>query len=1765
MSDLLPDTSNAPMLERLADQVRRESTEALSPKALRWLALLPEWTEALAASCGFPVAPENIETTIERAQAAMLCEVLRQRDFSGEDIVRFWMPTSMRTWLFDRWEQLADVHLEDDVAEIAKRLLETRSRGADVSLGILRWAQLAQVELSAPVVTGDYLSDCVRQSLDAGDIAAAGEWLFAGEWLSRPLGAAMEMAVSRAKRQISLHHLRSQDADYLSRFLMREDQLEELRKVAGSEKEWGVHFIGLSGVGKTMLMRFVTSRHEDNPFSRASRVDFDYIDPRIPLERPATLLQELAEGFAADLDRTQEGLFKSFLEAVRTAESAGAAMVAQSSGWAAGAPEFDDAVKALALFLQELTQPVALVLDTCEELAKLHPPGGRMWGVEATFEILEQVRREAPDLKLVVAGRRWLTSRYANEEREDPAPREVMLAPAREFLCFHEMRGFSKDEVRLYLRDVRRLGLDEELLKMILANTIDTAGIPGVRSEDESRGEPERYSPNDLAFVADTLQKDPELGRKALAEGNFDFYVKERILNRLKAPAVLDAIPAVTVLGYFDAATIEPILGKTPVGRRQVLNALIAEDWTHLEGGPEAEDVVIKVDDGLLPRLEAFYDRTFGRRRLLDETRRKLRQHLAAKLEEAPAGVTVEVVDAAARLLPPEEMVTKLERAAERVVAEGAWGWAEAVGQRLLYQERNPPLDESLQAIVWSLYLTGVKHSRVRMDLAPLWKGVAKLADAHPEMGQRQLLRARSLLAALAAEIAERDVEVDAAAVLLHEGQRLLRKRGGSPIASALLAACEGLIDVKEERGAAIPVETIDGSLERLSQEYKGQIGLQAHLVALRGRLHALHDDPVRASTAFSLVALMPTDIEDKELRFADWEAPASPANRAMLELLRFRLAREEEGEGLLNRCEELVYGTPGNADAAQLLSLVLQARLAKGELSDHQIESATSYEGTVESYALTALAHHTTPPLFVSVAQGWMACGKTERGLRLLRERERLATSRRTEEGSTGAAALALLVALRRLRLREGLTLASHLAGSDQRHRTEALAAGSLIAGMQPTLDRNNEEDHAAWRARNLLEARSQQTLPPSDFADKDLPAEWVPRVHKLLDLLEAELVRQRWQRQSHETARAGEIREQLTARAVGEAPGPSLRDPLGQERLRLLIRCKALLDDFDLHLSEDDRLVQIGEIALEEGELLALRVPDRATELLALAASCFDRAKDYYGAFIAELRQAIAEIHAGRHREAARRHENVVARYERLCEERESLPALGMLIGIHTSELRRLIHANEPWRGWLWRFVFYLDWYEGQEEGAEAEATAMEFGPEFSLASASGARHASRSLRRGARRESRADRSPTFYRWLPLALALLGLLLPGLGTTLLVTGASAVAVILVAMGLTVALVLAVGLVEGVGPRLRRRVLPLAGFDVALTSGRRRQGPAVQTHAQVTVQPRARLWPLRLYLRTLSGWRKPTFSIIPIGGSPPGGNRLPYEIRQALRRPLFGGYLPLRLEVGFNLASVAWEQILLSELIEDPRWTPRRSPQAWRVRPHGFPLPQPVWGADICAVSSPAWRLFLENSSAREVKWLQDVSALGALPDRRTLPPGNAYSEGSYKGVIALGSPVITRAGWRLRLDEEELSQALLDPSQPRRQQLVKPERLARKFPVVVLVGRPGGRLPATDKQVSDGLRGLANEIFLAGAHAVVTIPVLPPRVAATAIDFLVEELGGWMVAPDEEQLRRTVEQLHSDIYAMTELSGEERERLRRAELALDVCLFAPHLREDD
>src|SRR5215211_5788910 len=310
-------------IDQYAEELRRTRTERLGTEAVTWLALLPQWTGRLAQACGFPT-PKPLPAWVEDAVAAGVCRrqtLLTDDNGDGYDLddeeaadIRFWMPEA------DREQTLTEIRgrqaLRKRAADIGTRI-EAVAVDLDLDPGLRRWADLA-VRAPEDARTGDWLMARVSECVAAKRMAEALDWVYAGEALGPVLGDDVASAATRAKRLINLEYWRRLDARFLERFMRREGQREAIERLlsSGETQPWALHFVGMGGVGKTMLIRYVSGGFaaEGGQGIATTRVDFDHISPRYPAEEPGQLMRELAGGLAGQLiDADQATAYAHFI------------------------------------------------------------------------------------------------------------------------------------------------------------------------------------------------------------------------------------------------------------------------------------------------------------------------------------------------------------------------------------------------------------------------------------------------------------------------------------------------------------------------------------------------------------------------------------------------------------------------------------------------------------------------------------------------------------------------------------------------------------------------------------------------------------------------------------------------------------------------------------------------------------------------------------------------------------------------------------------------------------------------------------------------------------------------------------------------------------------------------------------------------------------------------------------------------------------------------------------------------------------------------------------------------------------------------------------------------------------------------------------------------------------------------------------------------------------------------------------------------------
>jgi hypothetical protein len=288
---------------------RAELLSSFDPRGLAWLALPPTWTERLAAACHFPVAGESLERLLDRMEMAGLCnrsdpseppetdglpDALIQQASVTEEERFFWMPAADRPdHIAKLLRDLGPAFLREEAWTVANSI---NASDVFVPKPVRDWAQLAsQDQRSGGAAV--WLTKQVRELIQQGATGEALDLLTIGKDLAPILGGTLEGTVARGNRWVELVYRMKQDERLLKDFVERTEEIQEAEKLLlPSTSHWALHFVGPGGVGKSMLVRYITSRLAPEHKIAVARIDFDHLSPDYPLRRPGAMMFSSAQG-----------------------------------------------------------------------------------------------------------------------------------------------------------------------------------------------------------------------------------------------------------------------------------------------------------------------------------------------------------------------------------------------------------------------------------------------------------------------------------------------------------------------------------------------------------------------------------------------------------------------------------------------------------------------------------------------------------------------------------------------------------------------------------------------------------------------------------------------------------------------------------------------------------------------------------------------------------------------------------------------------------------------------------------------------------------------------------------------------------------------------------------------------------------------------------------------------------------------------------------------------------------------------------------------------------------------------------------------------------------------------------------------------------------------------------------------------------------------------------------------------------------------------
>jgi len=1410
-------------------------------------------------------------------------------------------------------------------------------------------------------------------------------------------------------------------------------------------------------------------------------------------------------------------------------------------------------------------KPVVLLLDTCEELDRLREDGTLPDSVTATFEILEGLQKQLSYLRVVFSGRRPLASRGAGWSYGSKAPsalpkreylrlhevRGFTRGEAEQFLA--RFRASSEEEARRRLipgdnplpaEDLWKLQAGAIIRRSQFNETPDRlAGEPpeNLFIYDPGRHPPaagDRYNPFELDRFASWVRDDPKMRPEEIRDASPAEYVEKRILGRLKYPPLRDLIPVVALLGRFDRDLLQSATNSASFP--QAFEELRNQEWIELKGP------FLEVKPGLRKDLEAYY-RQPEKAGLLAGPRRRAADYLERFTADDGAWdrLNVRHLDVTLRLLEeldPGRAADWWQQFEARIAARRAYVRARAWTDQLLgpdgaaaaRAEGASGLPESrLRAAVLATRAAALLHTGAESMLGVTWDEVARKAGRHPRAAEGERLRRRAVAGAVgAARFDGREMHPERILALWQDLNSLTKVEllHDQQLRGAYLAAVEAVLEFVE--GAV----TVFGHLGQVREDLRRTIDvpavlrladvpagerrdLRAFAAALAGRALALGG---RRAEGLRRIE----EEIDRRLGpgagpegWLDWRAPADVSARVRLEFVRLAYPALLPPAEVLER---IGRSTPAasSADTDRLAGAILLLRGALAPPSDDFEDRSVADPPAAERPPCNA--HAAFPRRLVAEAEALAGRGEVDRALGVLRGRSIKAEEAFETDGTLEDLGRAALRISRRMRLFDTDPVPYRRLLSSLNEEDQALLwalSGLDRFGLDPTarddgvrsgpLEDRVASWHLRWRGVDALrrEAALAAVRWAVDNGRPVRPGGGGPAALRfvdfswLLDLKEADLVSRR------EGGPAAEPGQGLAPEDAAAWWGAHAEQPA--EALPLLLRTQALALHPGRALPPTHAAVRLlgvrraAEIALDEGELLALRLPDRAVGLLECAYDWFFLAEDITGEVLARACAVLCRARLGQRKQVEKGLKALRGRYNALREskiEDTDVPlAWDQLKGLAAGPEGRGLDQLGPrgWKPWLIRIVACLAWEA--DRGRIGERCRR-------LASWLLANYGTRGS--GGR--------------VPLPVELNGWLWDGREGGESATAGGAPGEVADLAEVTV----------DIEPSRQTAEVGWAGGKVRAVLAHESDSGTVRVEVDVNgVAPYATAL---AFTPELPNW--------------------PERIARALAP---GG--ALRLRVGEPLSAICWEGLLEATLVQFAPTSLRRL-RCYRSAYGSGGKRTANWSQVervLLLTNDPSQR-DMAHEGWKRLGWkrLGEEPRLSVRYQDGLRGRDDLSDLASFRPQVLhlIGTPVETSVGVRFRLGRDEGSSKSSGSGQD---VLLRPEELAQSLPdlsLCVLQAAPAPVLSrsGSDRERAGSLRRFASELLIRGVPAAVAVPPLPHDLAASVLGRIAAAL-----------LRRDVEALSTLLDAIAMAQEDVQGRLKtiddvsRVEVTCDFCLF--------
>jgi len=706
---------------------------------------------------------------------------------------------------------------------------------------------------------------------------------------------------------------------------------------------------------------------------------------------------------------------------------------------------------------------------------------------------------------------------------------------------------------------------------------------------------PERISPFDLALYAAWADEDPGLEVAQVSRGS-DAYIEGRIIERLDDQLVTRALPVLACAGRCRVETIAGFLECDPAALGA---SLAAQEWVDAEGDPPAH---VAARPALARRLRRYFG---ADERRADYAARNaaLAAALLTRLREAPlADIDVDELIAALRLSGPAEAAALWDSIAGRAMQPpGRWGTVLNMTRRILgewepgeWDAEDWPAASALRAAVTAAHIAASRRSVPFYEARGPWETVRDWATWHPDRTAARHLRARAALGLL--PYARDDEQIREASDAISGFPR-----AAPEVAAGVADAAHRLLEAGRTR-AARELGSILDSARALGASPLAD----AWADVARARLSA-DTDAAAAREYLALAERAAQSAADPEPSWPDWIPPDDLLARIRIER---GLIAPPDDLSVLDEWESYAADRLDTIDGERLASLCLRIRLRHGVVAALAAERWEALDGYSPDRVPTCTAHDLVPPLSVSVAEAWMSAGQPDRAMRHVGRRRSAALGTRQDEVTVRHADAVAIKIARRLRLRTQRSLLVGQRRLDPLVRHDAWRAMAVIYREPPVLteviDATRQSPsswHAWWQCQT---GDAPAPVPP-------LHAPSAPTVDSADVAADIEEMR----RLGHPVQA---VVEQQAAAWLGQParPRPPARSAEPYYDTRAAVRLAAVTAKaFTPSPGVPARL--LGEMAFEEAELTALRLPDAADRLFQMAADAYERAGDHLGRVLA------------------------------------------------------------------------------------------------------------------------------------------------------------------------------------------------------------------------------------------------------------------------------------------------------------------------------------------------------------------------------------------------------------------------------------------------------------------------------------------------------------------------------------------------------------------